>query len=930
MLTSTWLLHLVVFLFQVSKCSDAESDYVTDDNDSVDNSTLSSEPEVEEQTMESLVKALEDENFFKRPPQYHASGPSAPAAEFSPSTHLSCRDPDGNAVDWWFIYKEDNSSPAGPLNAKGTRFLYYSSAHVKQNIPNPTPLRDDKHITDYRTSPLLQTIYQNYEHSVWLAWNDQTKDGLDAYGNMINGIKHAHSKGFFAIKALFEDNRQDKVNISSYAIMHSLPNFPNIPMQPKNNGIYKHFLPHPPDIFGTNIDDNAQNFMCFNFERAKVPYSNGEVVYNASNEAQPSHVLFLQKYLKTIHPAIVGTNFDDFDPNFAHWRQYFSFFKMPFNQAHAYFAKSVPFSYRYQAYSAHDLPSALRTGPESNLFPLSKTSFFQNGYYYQPCKICGQASQSSSSNQIFQCKVCSMSRWDAAYSSKNGCVPPKTETDHMDSSCFAEAVITSTAYQDQITFKIFAKHGASCIDLYDDWAALQLAELQTHFKRDYSKQIPPKHAMLVQTWQDPGTLPKKQSKKIYDKDGNVMATVHINNVGSVTLPVEQFSYPGARIARSKTITSYKRDHSKWLLGFTIDSFNGDVPAHLNEAQFIPMLCFGDLNRTKTQAKLKDKKQGRGGGLACTTHRGLWGVLASLQPTATLPKFANSKKEKALAIQNRLRGHCSSSFNSSAHDRIKLDSLRSPFFSLLRLRKDSLKTNQSVDFVSFLSEMSQFLVRARDNAEKTVFYAFQKFYHRVARGKVNGAAKRVWEKIHSHTNLLQAVVPILRRLPALVLDRHEPQAQNAPDKTVTHDKKTDKFSILDYQSEEYIEHMKTQLGREFGTQTEADSIEFGTQTGESEQVEELISQKAITAFDSEDEDYDDDDEDYIEGESEEDSDEDDGEDEDEKDENEEDNVNSFENYDNDDDSRDSENYILDYDDCENTRHAYNSYSSEEDD
>ena len=859
-----WSLLLFALRFVAVKCSDSESDYHTEDES----------PRTEDESVKKLTEALHNETFFEYFPQA-APGAAyrAPPAAFERTSPLSCRDPEGKGVDWWFIYKEQ----------QGTRFLYYSSDHVKKNI-NATPLADNCHITNYYTSPLLRTMYQNYgidDSSVWLAWNDQTGDSKDAYGRTIKGDVHAHAKGFYAVKAVAASERFDQASISSYAIMHSLPNFPNIPMQQELNGIHKHTLPPPDSVFHSNITKFAQHFMCVSFQRATVPYQNGEIVYDATSEAQPSHVFFLQKYLRTIHPAIVGTNFNDSDTKFAFWRQYFSFFRMPFRQAYTYLAVNS-----LDGFSSNDLPAQSSNGPEQNLFPLPVAPFLLKS---------GKPA------------VKKESRWGAKFSAQNGCVSGSEK------ACFAEAVISSTAFQDQITFKLFAKHGASKIDLYDDWAALQLSELQTCFKRDYSKQIPPQHAMLVQTWKDSWTLPKKPGKKIYAQDGELMASVHINNVGSVTLPVTSVAIPGTMSVYqtgSKSIDTFSEDHSKWLLGFTIDSFNGDLPAHRDEAKFIPMFCIGDLNRTHKQASLKDNDEGRGGGLACTTNRNLWRVMISLNPKASRPKFANSGKAEALQIQNRLRPHCASAFHSSAYDRIKLTPFRDHFFRLLRIATDPLKTNKSVDFVSFLSEMSQFLVRARNNAEKQVFYAFQKFYHRVARGKVRGAAEHVWSRIPSTRNLTEALVPILRRLPALVLDRHEPERLNGPDKKVlVHYKDTFEFGLMDGDSPEYLEHMRKQL---------ESHASIGTQTEDFEQEDE--------AEDDEDED-----EDYEEGESEPDSEFD--EDDEEFGSDEEVVIGRKYNYEDDDDdastsSRDSENYYRDYGDCERVHRALHGYSSDE--
>lgn len=824
-----WTLLFFTTLFSLGKCSDTGYAYVSDDEESDDSkSILHPVGKEKKDPVDELTDAFKNAEFFKpvqpKAPSMAGTPSPLPTNPFQMSSPLSCRDMNGDGVDWWFIYKENN----------GSRYLYYSSAHVMRGDSQPQYLLDGYLVTDYHKSPLLRTIYQNYnidDKSIWFAWNDQSADGLDAFGGKIDNVKHAHAKGFFSIKATTNAQNQNEVDLSSYAILHSLPRFPNIPQtreawldqEPK---IFKRFLPlDPSQIFASNVADNAQHFMCISLQHSKAPYVNNEIQYDPSSPTQPAHVHFLQKYLRTIHPAIVATNFDDRNSSLFFWRQYFSLFRLQFSEAHRYFEPSVPLHHRWHAYSINDLPSEQPTGPERILFPLSDTRLLANG------RLSASARQS---------------RWSALCASKNGCKTGDEE------ACLAEAVITSTGFQDQITIKLLAKHGLSLIDMYDDWATLQLSELQTRFKRNYSDQVPPRHGMLVQTWQDSGTLPKKPSKKIYNEQGYTMATVHIDNVGTVTFPYWNYTSFGYNYS-TKRIEGEKKDHSKWLIGFTLDSFNGDLPAHHDRAKFVPLFCVGDLNRTKTQTQLSGKSQGRGGGLFCTTHRALWKVMIDLKPSAAV-KSRNNLKSEAVMVQNRLRRLCATPFVNHQDDPIHLAPFRNGFFKFLRIKKDSSNENKSVDFVTFLSELSDFLVRARNETEKKVFYAFEQFYKLASVGKISGAAEWVWETI-SRRRLEKEAVPILRKLPPLVLDRHEPENINSPDKKVlVHFKETDRFGLIDEDSEEFIEHMRRQLGplsRHAETQTEPEMFHILTDPEEDENTETETEEDGLYSETNED-------------------------------------------------------------------------------
>lgn len=103
---------------------------------------------------------------------------------------VSCKDSDGNEVDWYFMYKTPEVS-----SGKGYGFVYYDSNGRTENgdLGN-------------NNTALKNTIYQLglYGHTVdksrvgWVIWNDQTyvdiKQKVVNHEQDPNGKYYAHSK----------------------------------------------------------------------------------------------------------------------------------------------------------------------------------------------------------------------------------------------------------------------------------------------------------------------------------------------------------------------------------------------------------------------------------------------------------------------------------------------------------------------------------------------------------------------------------------------------------------------------------------------------------------------------------------------------------------------------------------------------------------
>ena len=720
----------------IIKCTDIEEGdiikdlkegyYSSDEEDSRDGDSTADKAEFRE--------ALENVNFDEESSEYQLKKAhkrqSTGLGGYRP---LSCLDGTGDEVDWWVVLKEPN----------GLRYLYYSSKDVGKR-PEFRPLNPNFLLNDPETSPVLKTIYHSGNRDpseVWFGWNDQPHDGRDAYGANVCGTKHAHSKGFYAQNAVFHPPQNgEKVTIGAYTILTSLPRFPvTETVTPVNYGAaQKNRLPrNQSDIFGSNLNTNGQHFICLNFPRHRATLEKFNNFYEVplfttTSFKQPQHINFLTKYLKTIHPAIIGTNFEDQLASHYIWRRYFSHLKLPFPVAEYYLNNSCA-NQKLLAYSKESLPSKLNAEKNTNtststmnininIFPLSSSPFYIN----------------EKGRVIFDQDASSFkSRWEPNYASQNGCI------DGRQSACLASFSFTTTGLQSPLELQLFAKHGLLVMDLYDDWAALQLVQNQTKSEGYFTGQVVDRYGLLVQSWFDSKTsLPRRPDKKIFNPETwKLSATVHIDNVGEFSLPTFN---DGTHLTTTRIEEASHKDHSKWAIGFAMDTFNHeytdeDEGLAKQEYGFKPLIFFSDLNRANTQIQLKDKAQGRGGGIVAIGSTSLWTTMMKLKPRAQKSKCLNKNKNKARALQKNLMKHTKSI--ASLASSLPVRELRSTLFKTLRLSKiESRNHKKAVEFVPVLSEISKFLKMIEFESEHVAMTAFKRLFHQFSEGKVNGAAK----------------------------------------------------------------------------------------------------------------------------------------------------------------------------------------------
>jgi len=151
---------------------------------------------------------------------------------------VSCLDADGNAIDWWFVFKTPDVS-----SGRGYAYVYYDS-NSKQSTGD---------FYNDSQSPVRKTVEQLglYGASVdkssvgWVMWNDQTYENIHDkvvdHEQDSNGKYYAHSKGMVGF---------DSSN--GFWLAHSTPGFPfDHTICPSN-----WFFPKSQTMF-------AQHFLCF-------------------------------------------------------------------------------------------------------------------------------------------------------------------------------------------------------------------------------------------------------------------------------------------------------------------------------------------------------------------------------------------------------------------------------------------------------------------------------------------------------------------------------------------------------------------------------------------------------------------------------------------------------------------------------------------
>ncbi|XP_011666391.2 plancitoxin-1 [Strongylocentrotus purpuratus] len=148
------------------------------------------------------------------------------------SCQLSCKDPNGNNVDWFIVQKlPQNHESSNPLIHDGVAHLYMD-VHSSSFSLSDVSLNDSNQAVGYT----LQQIYKNYESQnvLYMMYND-------AFPNGTEKLPEGHTKGTIAFD-----------NESGFWLVHSVPKFPDFA---KNSYVW-------PD----NACDYGQSMLCISMK----------------------------------------------------------------------------------------------------------------------------------------------------------------------------------------------------------------------------------------------------------------------------------------------------------------------------------------------------------------------------------------------------------------------------------------------------------------------------------------------------------------------------------------------------------------------------------------------------------------------------------------------------------------------------------------
>ncbi|RUS69881.1 hypothetical protein EGW08_022358 [Elysia chlorotica] len=163
------------------------------------------------------------------------------------STSLMCKDPNGNEVDWYSVYKSPKNHTALDWKVRAGLAHFYLDVHSPQWRLIDQPLNSTQHQL-YHT---LQQIYKPQSNTLmYIMYNDEKPDGLLRKGG-------GHTKGVVAFN-----------ETSGFWLVHSVPKFP-----PEKSDGYS--WPH-------SALDYGQTFLC-----VSLPYKQLETVARQLQFNQP-------------------------------------------------------------------------------------------------------------------------------------------------------------------------------------------------------------------------------------------------------------------------------------------------------------------------------------------------------------------------------------------------------------------------------------------------------------------------------------------------------------------------------------------------------------------------------------------------------------------------------------------------------------------
>lgn len=556
-------------------------------------------------------------------------------------THQAkCRNHKGLPVDWWFIIKDYGST---------MEYIYYDSImaarHEQQGkVPVPYPLDSQDRLDDPKTSPLLRTIYMRGpkdeerpgvtdsrdDTTLFIAINDQppptSKSGAakDVFGNAV-GTEAAHTKLFLATQVdpvVDSKKKKDKKDPPihrnyTFAIQHTLPQFPNLPVH-KDEVAQRYELPEDPaDLFSPNArrpQSPAQHFFCTSFEEEMQLDDDGMIAYSQDRlkellEVRQSPLISILWMMRSIHAAVIGTNY-------LPWRSKFAVYHRLLDIRSRWSRRPIPTSSTDTADDSDaepvNYPRMRQTSGTSDEAPVPPTHLFPLWASRRRFRF-----EYDGKGRIVQTKSSTVKELGSLRSSEshhfNDCWRWDPEEPMAIRACLGSLILRTTDHQYGMPVHLVYKNGLALIDMYDDLIGPMAVNPELKVQKRGAKDPPTffhSVALIVQSWIDFSTLGTNSREMLVGKGGQTAGlkdrvNLWVSNSMGIRLPYynrkkKKYGY--------KFLPSNGHDHSKWAVAIN------RVPNDL-----MPLLfCLCDLNRTRKHTQLKNSLAGRGGACWCTT------------------------------------------------------------------------------------------------------------------------------------------------------------------------------------------------------------------------------------------------------------------------------------------------------------------------
>lgn len=420
----------------------------------------------------------------------------------------------------------------------------------------------------------------------------------DAFGSRINP-NSAHSKLFTAIQIDYPKEEAMPSSLQMYIIQHSTPKFPYMSYNEDNASSFGSDQPaimrrsaiskDASQIFPPNTFSRSQHFVCVSVRQQVEMNSDGtEIFFERSRLAElakSNALIALFHTMAVIHAPVIGTNYIPWLPEMRVYHQIFDvrnkWTSDPIIPGKDDFRTT---NQPRIASSKHDyiLPS--------HLFPMWATTCrysWKNGRILQ--QHCNKGLRSIRSSKSV-CDFSDKNRW-------------KKEDGSLNELFLSHTMISSTSRHNQLHLSVLGKSGFAILNIYDDLVPQLLVPNPSEMTKNEAAHV----ALIVQTQLNSSFL-ETQHRLIASSNKNPKNTkVTIVNSTGTKIPIHPNSVKDGE--EPFKLVNATDSHAKIAYSVPVGS---DIGA------FNQLVCFGDLNRNRSQAVQKNGKNGRGGAAWCTS------------------------------------------------------------------------------------------------------------------------------------------------------------------------------------------------------------------------------------------------------------------------------------------------------------------------